>query len=193
MDIEDRRSCIALHFVDEPGIDMMVAQAPTENFEAFFQRHEPRITGYLWRMTCNEQLALDLSQETFVRAWQHFATIQTYPQPAAWLFRVATNLALHEIRRRASPVGAAMPFDDANDPAYSDPGRRFAERDLVRQTLLELSLKQRALLVLREVYGLSFEEIAATLDLAPDATRMAVSRARQQFRQVYLRKEQDHA
>src|SRR5579884_1395592 len=58
-----------------------------EAFEQFFREYEPRISGYLWRMT-DEQTAYDLSQETFLRAWQHFADVCTYPAPASWLFRV---------------------------------------------------------------------------------------------------------
>src|SRR6185437_17044223 len=58
------------------------------SFEAFFRRHERDIFGYLWRMTGDEQAAYDLSQETFVRAWQHFDRIATYERPGGWLFRV---------------------------------------------------------------------------------------------------------
>ena len=51
------------------------------SFEAFFRRHERNIFGYLWRMTGDEQAAYDLSQETFVRAWQHFDRIASYERP----------------------------------------------------------------------------------------------------------------
>ena len=46
-----------------------------------------RFFGYLWRVTGEEQTAYDLSQETFVRAWQHFRTIKSYERPDAWLLR----------------------------------------------------------------------------------------------------------
>ncbi len=168
----------------------MTAQSQAESFESFFRRYQAQVSGYLWRMTCNEQIVLDLCQETFFRAWQHFEQIRTYPHPASWLFRVATNLALQDIRRRSSPVGAATPFaDDERDPAASDPGRRVAESELVRQTLLALPPKQRALLVLREVYDVPFEELAEMMEMSASATRMALSRAREQFRQIYRRKD----
>jgi RNA polymerase sigma-70 factor, ECF subfamily len=169
----------------------MTAQTHVENFETFFHHYQSQVIGYLWRMTDNEQLVLDLCQETFFRAWQHFEQIREYPQPGSWLLRVATNLALQDIRRRSSPVGAAKPFENEIDPAVSDPGRRFAESELVRQTLLALSPKQRALLVLREVYGLPFEEVGAILGMSVSATRMALSRAREQFRQTYRRKDSE--
>ncbi len=167
-----------------------MAMGTQEHYEAFFRRFEGQITGYLWRMTCDEQTALDLSQETFFRAWEHFDTIREYPSPASWLFRVATNLALQHLRRRASPVGSASRLEGWDDPASSDPARRIVERELVRQTLLDLPAKQRAMMVLRDVYGLSFEEIGALLGMSADATKMALSRAREQFRQRYRRKDQ---
>src|SRR5215472_11574409 len=62
--------------------------------ERFIRDHERPILNYLWRMTGDEQSAYDLTQEVFLRAWQHFATVRRYDQPRAWLFRMATNLSL---------------------------------------------------------------------------------------------------
>lgn len=160
-------------------------------FEDFFTAHEGQVSSYLYRMTGDAHLASDLSQETFFRAWQHFSTLRTYEQPRAWLFRVATNLALQALRRRRAPVGAAvgldaLPWHDL--PGSSDPARRFAEGDLVRETLLELPARSRAMLILREVYGLSGEEVAMTLKMKPNTVKVALFRARAQFRESYVRK-----
>lgn len=151
----------------------------------FFARFEQQIFGYLLRMTGDEQTAHDLSQEAFLRAWQHYAKISTYEHPAAWLFRVATNLALSHLRRRSSPVGSARLLGDDDSPARSDPAMRFVESDLVQQVLLALTPKQRAALVLREVYGLTCEEVGRVLGISRDAAKMALWRAREQFRTRY--------
>ena len=155
------------------------------SYEAFFQRHERDIFSYLWRVTGDEQTAYDLRQETFLRAWNHYDQLLDYTQPAAWLFRVATNLAINHLRRRKAPVGAAAPLDLVGDPGMSDPSWRLVESDLVRQTLLALPPRQRAALVLREVYGLSCEEIARSLGVTPAAIRMTLWRGREQFRTLY--------
>lgn len=162
-----------------------------EEFEAFFRRYERQVVACLWRITGDEATAHDLSQETFVRAWRHYEQIRGYEQPGAWLIRVATHLALNELRRRAAPTANAERFadDDAQDAlARSDPNLRFAERDLVQQTLLELTPQQRAALVLREVYGFTCEEIGRTLGASRDAIKMTLWRGREQFRLHYLRK-----
>ena len=144
------------------------AQTTLDEFEGFFRMHEPRLSAYLWRMTGDRQSASDLCQETFLRAWQRYDAIRAYDRPDAWLFRVATNLALQLTRRKKAPIGAADPLDEAFEPSVSDPAWRLAERDLVRETLLELPPRARSLLILREV-------------------KVALWRA--QFREAYLRKE----
>ncbi len=156
-------------------------------YEALFTKFERPIFGYLMRLTGDEQTARDLSQETFLRAWQHFAKLCTYDTPAAWLFRVATNLAISHLRRRSTLVGSAQLLGDDDSPARSDPALHFIEYDLVQRTLLALSPKQRATLVLREVYGLTCEEIAQVLGCSRDAAKMTLWRGREQFRTRYIR------
>jgi RNA polymerase sigma-70 factor (ECF subfamily) len=163
--------------------------AANRDFEAFFLAHEHEITSYLWRMTGDEHAASDLSQESFLRAWQQFDRIRQYERPGGWLFRVATNLALQHLRRRSARVGSAIPLDEAWGPLASDPGQRLVERDLVRETLLELTPKARALLILREVNGLSAEEVGKVLKMSREAVKVGLWRARTQFRDLYIRKE----
>jgi RNA polymerase sigma-70 factor (ECF subfamily) len=155
-------------------------------FEAFFWRFEGKVFGYLWRMVGDEQSARDLTQETFLRAWQHFQELAPDRKPAAWLFRVAANLALRHLRRRGMVQMA--PLDDAM-PGASDHGRRIAERDAVEHALLALTPRQRSVLVLHEVYDLTCDEIGHILDISRDAAKMALWRAREAFRASYLHEE----
>jgi len=168
------------------------AERASDDYDQFIHAHERPILNYLWRMTGEEQTAYDLTQEVFLRAWQRFETIRRYDQPRAWLFRVATNLALTHARRR--PLARTGELRAVDDPAASDPAWRLAERDHVREVLLRLTPKRRAALVLREVYGLSASEIGEALGMSEAAVRMALHRAREQFRALYLREaEADHA
>jgi RNA polymerase sigma-70 factor (ECF subfamily) len=166
-----------------------VPSTEIDGFEPFVRHYERQVLTYLWRMVGNDEAAFDLCQEVFVRAWQHFATVRGYERPLGWLLRVATNLALNYRQRRSAPVGAALTLDETNDPGHSDPAGRIAEHDLVRGLLAQLAPRRRAALLLREVYGFSCQEIAATLGMTPDAVKMALSRARAQFRTLYRREE----
>ena len=171
------------------------ALPPAENgeFEPFFRAHERDIFTYLWRMTSDEQAAYDITQETFLRAWRHFARIRDYERPGGWLFRVATHLALNYLRGRTTALGGAVSLDATGDgrhaapfsPAASDPGARLANADVVRRALMAIPPRQRAALVLREVYGLSCEETAAALGISVGAAKTLLWRARGEFRSRY--------
>ena len=158
-------------------------------FDTFFAQCERQVYSYLWRITGDQQRASDLCQETFLRAWQHFDQIRSYESPVGWLLRVATNLALNSRRRRDTRAGIPMRLNEDLSPAASDPALRIVERDAVHQTLLALPPNMRAALVLREVYGLSFEEVARTLGITHAAAKMTLSRARERFRQQYRHEE----
>jgi RNA polymerase sigma-70 factor, ECF subfamily len=161
--------------------------ALTVECEQFIRQYERQILNYLWRVTGDQQTAYDLTQEVFLRAWQHFDTIRQYAHPHTWLFRVASNLAFTYLRRRVLVGSRTSLLDEEHDPASSDPAWRLAERDLVRQTLLQLAPKRRAALVLREVYGLTAAEVGRALGMSEPAVRMALHRAREQFRDLYAR------
>jgi RNA polymerase sigma-70 factor (ECF subfamily) len=165
------------------------ATAPREErFDSLFQCFEREIYGYLWRITGDRQTASDLCQETFLRAWQHLDRISGYAEPARWLFRVATNLALNDRRHRAT-VGTPLPLREEHGPSASDPAGHVVERDAVHTTLLTLPVHLRAALILREVHGLSFDEVARVLGTTHAAAKMTLTRAREQFRRHYLGEE----
>lgn len=156
-----------------------------ENFEAFYQRHEGAIFGYLWRVCGDEQAANDLTQEVFFRAWRQFEQLRSYERPDAWLFRVATNLALNE-RRRQRTAGPTLSLV-GSERSGGDHAEQLAERAALRTALESLPAKQRAAFILRETYGHSCEEIAEILGLSQAAAKMTLSRARQRLRALYLK------
>lgn len=156
-----------------------------ETFEDLIAGRESDIFGYLWRLTGDEQAAYDLCQETFLRAWQQFGKIQHYDQPGAWLFRVATNLALNAIERRSRTTGRVVQLYEDHHPSVEDASGHIARLDLIHKTLLQLSARERIALVLREVEGFSNREVAQALDISANSVRMLLSRARAHFRQYY--------
>lgn len=166
-----------------------VSQAGVDAFEAFFWRHERDILGYLWRLTGDEQAAYDLSQETFVRAWQRFDTLQHYDQPRAWLFRVASNLGINHLRGRSRRGEQTTATEEIQNIVAlgGDPAHRLAESDTIHRILGDLPPKQRAAVVLCDVYGLTSAEAAAALGLSHGSLKMSLWRGRERFRQEYQR------
>ncbi|HKV86125.1 MAG TPA: RNA polymerase sigma factor [Ktedonobacterales bacterium] len=168
------------------------SRAGLREFEPFFHAHQRDIFTYLWRMTGDEQAAYDLTQETFLRAWRHFAKVRDYERPGGWLFRVATHLALNHLRGRATALGKAVSLDTltiANGvtavATSADYASHIADADTVRRALMGIAPRHRAALVLREVYGFSCEEVAVALGVSTGAAKTLLWRARSDFRDRY--------
>jgi RNA polymerase sigma-70 factor, ECF subfamily len=166
------------------------AEDALNDFEAFFARYEREVVGYLWRMTGDEQAAHDLTQETFLRVWPRFDQVRAYDQPKAWLFRVATHLALNHLRDQATGAKARQAWSQSERAAQSDPAIRIVNQDAVLRTLLTLSPRDRAALVLHSVYGLTCAELAQSLNVSRSTAKVTLWRARERFRERHQRLEE---
>lgn len=167
-------------------------------FDQFYSRHEQPLYGYLRRLLPSHEIAVEIAQETFFRAWRHFDTLGDYERPEAWLYRVATNLAISHLRRRsplafsalfagscAGSAGEGEPFGAERIASPLDVESQSVERDAIDRVLRKLPERQRAALLLAAVQGLPTDEIAAALDVSPDNARQILSRARERFRSLY--------
>lgn len=173
--------------------------AATADFDAFFTRHEQALYGYLRRLLASDEVAVEIAQETFFRAWIHFAKIQHYDRPHAWLYRVATNLALGALRRRQPmPISQLFnrqqsgeerdEFQDDADILLTDTvnvEEQIAERDAIARALSHLGERERAALLLRAIQGFTHDEVAEALGVSPVNARTIAARARLHFRQRY--------
>ena len=177
-------------------------------FDAFFTRHMAPLYGYVRRLVPVDDAASDITQETFFRAWTHFVQIAGYTRPEAWLYRVATNLAMSYLRKRTSlslsqlgrqtygdaPAETTSPPDDVGLPAIGalDLEDAAAERDHINRVLFALPERQRAVLLLRAAHGFSYAEIATMLDVTVPNVYQLLSRACKRFRESYELSARDH-
>ena len=165
----------------------MDAQAPVPSWEQIVAEHSARVYRLAYRLTGNQHDAEDLTQETFVRVFRSLAGY-TPGSFEGWLHRITTNLFLDQARRRArirmDPLG-----DDvdrvASGPGPDSPERGFEHANLdtdVQQALARLAPEFRAAVVLCDIEGLSYEEIAVTLGIKLGTVRSRIHRARAQLR-----------
>jgi RNA polymerase sigma-70 factor (ECF subfamily) len=180
-------------------------RVPASEFDDFFARYERPLYTYLRRLLQNEEVAVEIAQEAFIRAWSHFAEVKRYERPQAWLYRVSTNLAISALRRRQPASlsqfqGRWHQGEDYDEPHESfeilcadgqDLERQTAERDIIARVLGHLSERERAALLLRTAHGFSHAEVAETLGISLSNARQILVRARQHFRRLYDA-EQEH-
>lgn len=132
-------------------------------FEALFRRHRALIHRTAYGLTGDAQVAEEVLQDTFVRAYRHRATLRTDVSPAPWLHRVALNLCYSRLARRRLPVD---PIDDAaaglrDHRPGPDAHAELAElRSVIRAGVADLPPKHRSVVVLYYLHGLSLAETA---------------------------------
>jgi RNA polymerase sigma-70 factor (ECF subfamily) len=140
-----------------------------------------------FRLSGDEQDARDIVQETYLRAYRSIRKFRGEASFSTWLYRITANCAstAHGRRRRLRQVSIDTDPRWAELPADPDPdalASATVERDRLVRALRALPLAPRTVIVLRDVYGLTHEEIATELGISGAATRVRLHRARRQLR-----------
>lgn len=153
--------------------------------EELYVAHHAEIYGYLSRMVRDDELAADLAQETFVKAFRAYDTLIDQNRARAWLYQIAGRTALDELRRRriirfVPWTGESRDFDSSAEEAALS---RRLTGDLER-ALAVIPERQRIALVLAEIQGLNGAELGEALGVSNVAARALLSRARESLRQA---------
>jgi RNA polymerase sigma-70 factor (ECF subfamily) len=152
-------------------------------FQRLYRLHADRVYGALLRLAGYDHArAEDLTQEAFLRAWQKLGEFRYESAFGTWLYRLAVNLALMDIRARgANPVGFV---DDDSLPEYGETPFCAAERDELQRAIAKLPPRARAVLVLHDIEGWRHEEIGDELAMAVGTSKAQLHRARHLLRKV---------
>ena len=169
------------------------AGGDTEAFERLVRTYENKIYHLALRMCGSADEAADIAQEAFLAAWRGLPSFRGEAGFATWLYRLTSNAAIDYLRRQKKQRGD-MSLDDEElglDAVDSGPSpQETAEgselRSAVAAGLNQLSEGHRQVLVLREIQGLSYEEIASVLELDIGTVKSRISRARSSLRKILL-------
>ncbi len=149
-------------------------------FAVLFHRYEARLLAYTRRMLAgSQQDAEDALQDVFLRAYGALRADERPVSVRAWLYRVAHNRCIDHIRR-VTPAPEDV-YAVSQPSCATDPETAFVRRENLRQVVADLHAlpeTQRSALLLREMEGLSYVELAATLDLSMPAVKSVLVRAR---------------
>jgi RNA polymerase sigma-70 factor, ECF subfamily len=162
-----------------------------EAFAEIISRYKNPITNFLYRFLNDYEEAVDLAQETFIRVYFALERYHTEFAFSTYIYRIATNLAISEIRKRKrrtllSLTGLFQSSEDATTE-FQLPDKRSLqdasfEEDELSQTIARaietLPPKYRLPVVLRDIQGKSYEEVAAILELGLGTTKSRISRGR---------------
>jgi len=167
-------------------------------FERLVAEQSGDVYALLYRLTADPEEARDLTQETFLRAFQSISRFRGDANLKTWVYRIAVNQARNRWRwwrrrkremtvsldatddRHEQPLAATLRNDDAIDPEQETLAR---EREgQLREALLGLRQSYREAVILRDVEGFSYEEIADTLQISIGTVKSRISRGRLELR-----------
>ena len=154
-----------------------------------FKHYHLEIFAYLLRMVSEREWAQDLAQETFLSMYRARDQISDLHNPRAWLYRIATNLALNEIKRKRRFAWLPWHWHEER-PAGGSVAEEVGRETLIERALAALPPDYRAPLLLYAHHGFKIAEIAEALHLSEGAARMRLQRARAMFRQAYRKEDQ---
>ncbi|HLO17231.1 MAG TPA: sigma-70 family RNA polymerase sigma factor, partial [Anaerolineales bacterium] len=156
----------------EQSLIQRAQKGDQEAFAALVTEHQRYVYNLALRVLKNEEEALDLAQETFVRAWTALPNFRGQSQFRTWLYRIATNLCynrLPNLRRSLNDLGDDVISEiSETDLAFDNPAHGLESRELrsyLHKAIDELDENYRLLISLRYQNELSYEEIAGTLNL----------------------------
>jgi RNA polymerase sigma-70 factor (ECF subfamily) len=171
--------------MDEPALVGHAQAGDAAAFSALFEAYHSQIIGYLYRLVGDREVAEDLAQDTFMKAYRALGRTNDGLNFRAWLYRIATNTATSYYRRRK--IIQWLPFG----PATPEPSgelrlaEALGERELIEAVLEKLNSSYVTVLLLRHQQGLSLEETAAVLGTSVNAAKVRLFRARRAFVEAY--------
>lgn len=168
-------------------------QGRVDAFGELVLRYERRLIRVILRFISDQELARDLAQETFLKAFERLDQFDSSRRFGPWLFRIGVNLTLDCLRRRKRRGRMALfsesPSERPPDPSVPDPRGELEIQQEVRCVLDQLPEKYRVVLALRELENFSTSEIAAVLDRKEATVRWRLAEARNRFQRLWEKRQ----
>jgi RNA polymerase sigma-70 factor (ECF subfamily) len=178
---------------NQPALTRLIERAAAGDSAAFEQlmiHSQQRVIAITWRILGNEADARDASQEVFLRVYKYLKRFRQNQDFFAWLYGITINVCRDIAKKRQRHINQFTSLTDDAGAFVLPSGQQDAEeavlhtqeRDLVARALATLPYKERASIVLRDIEGLSTEEVARIMKSSPTTVRSQISSARKKIR-----------
>ena len=175
----------------ENEIIRSVLRGNVNDFEKLVTAYEKNVYSLALRMVGDPEDAADMTQETFIKAYRALSSFRGDSKFSSWLYRIASNVCLDFLRSRSRHPQVSLSTVDEDDRATfelpdmrQNPEEQLMKKlgmEAVRRGLEQLPEQQRQILVLRELGGLSYAELAQTLGLEEGTVKSRIFRARKRL------------
>ena len=176
----------------ELAVIRRVQRGDTDAFEALVAAYEKNVFNVALQMTGNREDAQDMTQEAFLKAYSSLSSFRGDSKFSSWLYRIVSNVCLDFKRRQGRRPSSSLTMEDDEgeniqldiaDESQSPEAllERKMTREAVRAGLQQLPDEQRQILLLREIQGLSYEEIGEAMGLEAGTVKSRIFRARKKL------------
>lgn len=174
---------------DERTFVLRAKDGDQSAFEILYERYNDRICRYLTRMTGDDGIGCELTQEVFLKAWESLLSLRDPARFASWLYRIATNRAYNY--QEHAKLLHTIPWEEyaarTQAPSLAGPEEQVEESELLKLALARVSPTYRPCLILYVVEEYSQRQIAELLQIKESSIGRYVSRGKEELRQMYLR------
>ena len=173
----------------DPGVLRKAQRGDERAFSIIVRTYEQPVFNYVLRLTGDRSLAEDLTQEVFLRVFQGLPSFSLRSRFTTWLFQVAKNRVLDELRALERRPRAVVALEDIPPLEVVDaPVERAEAIDAVWRAVESLNPDLKMALLLRDIVGLSYSEIAETLEITLATVKWRIYKAREEV-QLALHRE----
>jgi len=184
---------------DELIVIQRVIDGDKNAFEDLVLANQKNVYNLALKMTKNDEDALDISQEAFIKAYRNLGNFRGESKFSVWLYRLTYNICIDFLRRKSKEKVISLDFeDDSGDgsPIEIPDIRDLPEESMIRRevrktvakSLSELPQKHREILVMREINGMSYEEISEILTISVGTVKSRIARARMSLADILVKK-----
>ena len=172
----------------DPGVLRKAQRGDERAFSIILRAYETPVYNYVLRLVGDRSLAEDLTQEVFLRVYQGLASFSLRSKFTTWLFQVTKNRVLDELRAKERRPLAPVNLDDAPQLEVLDaPIERLEEIDTLWRAVQDLTVDLKMALLLRDVVGLSYTEIADSLEITLATVKWRIYKAREEVQLALVR------
>lgn len=162
-------------------------------FEELVSSNEKRIYNLCFYMMKNQQDAQDMAQDALIKAWKNLKKFHLKSTFSTWLYRIAVNTCLDELRKRKNKTLSVEDLSEKGHTIQDEKSKNFDEVSALRQDIQTamncLASNEKLIIVLKDVQGYSYEEISLIISCPLGTVRSRLSRARKKLAEICIRME----
>ncbi len=183
-------------YLSDPDVLLMMAFKEGDNpsFEKLMVKYFPRVLNFVYRYTNNRAISEEIAQEVFIKVYQNRAKYEPRAKFQTWVFTIARNVSLNELRRKKPTFSIDTPvitsqgsinrqFEDEKAVMADQQMLKEERASYVREAISSLPENQRVATILLRYEGLSYAEIAKTMNTTEKAVKSLLSRAKESLKE----------